>query len=198
MKLETVEKFIEQWKVKAKVYYTDLKEMVRDMKNYENYPLSEDVLKSYKKYYWQDRSYKQVYNDEKINEILEMYNKADQTFHEEHEIIDVQKNLASSKFRNWSGMQSQSLLTLLTEMCNEQRMNEIIAKEAEHKKATFYSKINDKKDGDFVKSYLSIGSDSEINGYIEFSNNSISVKTIGAGGYNVQRFHYRTLVKVMK
>lgn len=34
-----------------------------------------------------------------------------------------------------------------------------------------------------------------LNGYIDGENGRVKVQTIGAGGYNIQRFHFRTLVK---
>ena len=43
-------------------------------------------------------------------------------------------------------------------------------------------------------SYLSI-SGGQLNGFIIGTTGRASVNTIGAGGYNIQRFHFRTLVK---
>ncbi len=45
---------------------------------------------------------------------------------------------------------------------------------------------------------LSIGEKEDLNGYIIGTKGTAKIQTIGAGGYNIQCFHFRTLINAMK
>ena len=47
-------------------------------------------------------------------------------------------------------------------------------------------------------SNLCIGAKGDLNGYIIGTDGKAKVQTVGAGGYNIMCFHYRTLINPMK
>jgi len=68
-----------------------------------------------------------------------------------------------------------------------------VAKEAERRIRDFLAKITEIT-GPVERFNLHIHA-GEINGSVKGSKAIVRVNTISAGGYNIQRFHYRTLIK---
>ena len=66
--------------------------------------------------------------------------------------------------------------------------------DAESKYYNMVTKIQ-KICGEVTSANLYIGHNGELNGHVFGTESNAEVRTIGAGGYNVQRFHFRTLVK---
>jgi len=46
-------------------------------------------------------------------------------------------------------------------------------------------------------SFLKVGNKGDLNGYIKGTRGTAKIETIGAGGYNIQCFHFRTLINKM-
>lgn len=63
------------------------------------------------------------------------------------------------------------------------------------KESIFYKRIEELA-GEIKEAHLHIGDNGEINGFVQGTKNAVRVTTISAGGYNIQRFHYRVLVTV--
>jgi len=79
----------------------------------------------------------------------------------------------------------------------QEYMRRILEREAETKKAKLKAKIaNDV--GNITDVSLMIGINGDLNGYVAGDKGSVVVETIGAGGYNIQRYHYRVLIKKIK
>jgi hypothetical protein len=76
-------------------------------------------------------------------------------------------------------------------------MKNILTKEAAKKKADLEAKII-KEVGEITNVSLMIGMDGSLNGYVEGTTGKVTVETIDAGGYNIQRYHYRVLIRKVK
>ena len=73
-----------------------------------------------------------------------------------------------------------------------------IEEEKQYKLISIIEKINKIVGTITDASHLSIGDNGEINGVIEGTEGKATVETIGAGGWNIQRYHLRTLVHEWK
>ena len=78
---------------------------------------------------------------------------------------------------------------------NEELLNKTIAKEKEDKYFDLVRRVSELVGEIKDASNLSIGNQrGELNGIIIGENGKVRVETISAGGYNIQRFHYRVLL----
>lgn len=84
-------------------------------------------------------------------------------------------------------------------VCEEytEYMRTVLVKEAVRKRAQLEAKIT-KEVGKITNVNLLVGMDGSLNGYIEGELGKVTVITIDAGGYNIQRYHYRVLIKRVK
>jgi len=72
-----------------------------------------------------------------------------------------------------------------------------IKKDVDAKRQIFMTRIKDKT-GEIYSTMLRIGMNGEINGIVRGEKGAVTVKTIGAGGWNIQKLHFRVLVKEYK
>jgi hypothetical protein len=86
---------------------------------------------------------------------------------------------------------------LLVNNYSPKGIKEIIEKDGEARKIQFIARIN-KKVGDIKEANLTMGIDLSINGTVVGDKGKATVYSIIAGGYNIQKAHYRVLVKEIK
>lgn len=113
---------------------------------------------------------------------------------------DMTKALFGNKQIGWeAGRLIRNAYYCNDEVCEEytKYMHEILIKEAARKKSQLEAKIK-KEVGNITKVSLMIGMDDSLNGYVEGDTGKVTINTIDAGGYNIQRYHYRVLVKRVK
>ncbi len=80
-----------------------------------------------------------------------------------------------------------------TGKCTCEGIDTIINKERQKKEKAFMHKLGFV--GDIKKANLKIGVDGNLNGLVVGTAHSAEIRTIYAGGYNIQCLHYRVLVK---
>ena len=94
--------------------------------------------------------------------------------------------------RNWYSRHPMVAINMLDYGIDH--LHEIIEKDAEKRKADFLARIS-KKVGNITECNLRMASDCEINGTATGDLGTARVSSILAGGWNIQRLHYRVLVK---
>ena len=77
-------------------------------------------------------------------------------------------------------------------------LNKILNQEADDKYDFIIERTNRIVGQITDASNLSVGNKGDLNGRIDGTNGSAWVETIGAGGYNIQCFHFRTLIKPIR
>lgn len=81
---------------------------------------------------------------------------------------------------------------------NEEKLDRDIKNEADRKYDFIIERTNAIVGTITDASNLYIGKDAELNGYIIGERGKAKVQTIGAGGWNIQRYHFRTLIHEMR
>lgn len=136
-------------------------------------------LQSVKEYYEADHNYFEVKYQRKSSE---------------EEIREARDARELAKFR----MDPLSLSVYHRGKINEDELKKVLDRDIENKYWNLVNRIKEKA-GDIVDaSHLSVGAKGDLNGIVTGSEHTVRVETIPAAGYNIQRFHYRTLVHVIK
>lgn len=86
----------------------------------------------------------------------------------------------------------------LNDFTNPENLVKILDREVEAKRKNLVSKIEKAVGIVTDADHLVLGKDGNINGKVTGEKGSVWVETIGAGGYNIQKYHYRVLVKKAK
>lgn len=105
------------------------------------------------------------------------------------------KEMATADFKEFSEEYSRAQRELFAMSGNKENFDKFLDKEVEKKEKAFIKRI-EKKAGTITDAEnLTIGKDGNINGKVIGEKATVEVETILAGGYNIQKLHYRILVK---
>lgn len=173
-KIETIWKFLQQWKKDAFKYFNENAKEYTELRHKLRHKEEEETKKYIAKYIKDN-------NLEKLN------------WKEEYHLsLQFKKEY----YRNIHSV-TRSLYQY-TGRLDEEKLNIFLNKTVEEKYNNLVQTIT-KKAGEITDATnLNIGPKGDINGYVQGTKNKVHVQTIGAGGYNIQIFHYRTLVNVAK
>lgn len=195
-----IDEFLSMWKESNFKFFMKRRSSVKELNNYNKY-FSEDICNGYNfmpsRYInlRLDKDNENYYSNTNIERFLERSD----------------FNLSVTEFKSMldsyaKGMKLKNSLmdTLTSRLVSENEsgainyLNKYLDREVKARKVTFIDSIEN-AGGDMVKVMsLQIGDDSMLNGIISCVNADVKIETVGAGGYNIQRFHYRILCHALK
>lgn len=185
-RIEAIEKFLQDWKQKAFLYYTNLKKEMTDKKK-EQHPITRENLSKLTVNSW---SSVKKYSDEQIEKIL---NEIDTM--PKYMIEKLLSNITYQEYKKWEKQHTKAELIICEKAYNDIELNKILDKEVISRRKKLIHQV-EKKAGKIVDvSNLYWGLDAGINGTIIGELKTVKVETIYAGGYNIQCLHYRVLIK---
>lgn len=201
-----LDKFMENWKQKMYDYFIEeAKEYIEIIT--KDYEITRDELCSLmkEKYDRKQRGYINVrrYSDEQIDEILKSLEMETLWASDINIIKSDIRNKYIREYKNGAFAYRANIAIVVLSIIDydtidTNKLNKILDEEVEQRKKDFIKRIKmvigDIKD---LKG-LSIGLNGEINGVAKGVKCNAKVQTIGAGGYNIQQYHYRVLINAIE
>ena len=179
--VKAILEFLEMWKKNVTKFYLD--RFAQYPKAYEQY--RKDIRKYEEISYWEWRQMKK--NDRAKYTLLDM----------ERREIEEQFKARFGFLETYIGAYSESGQYLPDEF-DLNRFQKDLQKDAEAKYDDIIERTNRVVGEIKDASKLTVGAKGELNGYIFGTKGTAKVETIGAGGYNIQCFHFRTLIHEVK
>ena len=167
--------FLNNWKEESKAYYEKM------LPKY---------VEALEEYYRIDREYTHWYN----------HAHGDDWKSELKSRRAVRDNAKKSFKANWSWIEPYIERDIWTDSytLNMSKLSKDLDNEADRKYDFIIDRTNEIVTKITDASNLYIGNSGELNGFIVGTTGVAKVNTIGAGGYNIQRFHFRTLINRVK
>lgn len=129
------------------------------------------------------------YHEKGMNESKEIQKEKKQS------VIDARKAVERFQFlERYIAYEVQDNSPLSVPVLNHQKLDQHLQIEAENKYDNIVNRAVEITGKILDATDLSIGSTGELNGIIVGKNGKAKIETIGAGGYNIQCFHFRTLI----
>lgn len=165
--VEAIVEFLTMWKEESRQFYLD---------NVEPY------LEAREQYYEEDRTY------------IEWWNGSWQWRMDHPEEAKAKDKEHDKKRKLFHGTWNWMERYMDRDVLDIDKLTRDLNAEAD-RKYDFIIERTVEKVGQIVDaSGLYVGNKGDLNGYIDGQKGTVKVQTIGAGGYNIQRFHFRTLI----
>lgn len=193
---ECLIQFLDNWKNYVKEFYIDLANKYLEVK-FKKYEVNEEELKKpYRiktNYITWEKTKVKVYKEEDFEKILNSdYLREDA----EREIRDYYIEKFKKEIFNADLVVLNNIIDYDTIKLDV--LEKILDDEIEVKKELFIERIREVVGVIEDLSELYLGDNGEINGIVQGKKCKAKVQTIGAGGYNIQCYHYRVLVNKIK
>ena len=172
-----IEKFLDDWVNKTRIYYNKNRNSYIDFIN----RTKDAIAKLYK-----DNNieiHKIIRSREEEKKIETILKEAEL----DYKTINLHVSMLFSKFVVANSGKSDWDDIVERELMNERK----------YKRDMFYARVMDLAGNIIDASDLRIGKNGEINGIVIGDKNKVKVETISAGGYNIQCYHFRVLVKLI-
>lgn len=175
--IPVIEKFLDDWVNKTRIYYNKNRNSYIDFIN----RTKDDIAKLYK-----DNNieiHKIIRSREEEKKIETMLKEAEL----DYKTINLHVSMLFSRFVVANSGKSDWNDIVERELINERK----------YKRDMFYARVMNLAGNIIDASDLRIGKNGEINGIVVGDKNKVKVETISAGGYNIQCYHFRVLVKLI-
>ena len=196
---EILDTFLETWKIKCFDYYTNLATELIALQNKE-YEITQNELEliEYERYDY--KSAKTITIKEYTNEQIEKILNGNIS---KYETNNIKLKINYNNIRIFKKSHFASDIQVITKIIDydtidNSKLNNILDKEVAIKKEMFINRIKEVVGNIENLNGLKIGMNGEINGIAEGEKGKAKVETIGAGGYNIQCYHFRVLVNKIK
>lgn len=136
-------------------------------------------------WYRYDREHCEWFNTQRRNSTKEEYDAREKDYREKKKAFHSQ----------WSWFES---FCDYKNNLDVERLTKVLKQDADAKYDFIIERTNAIVEEITDASGLSVGDKGDLNGYIIGTKGTAKVQTIGAGGYNIQCFHYRTLIHSVK
>ena len=178
--VEAILKFLENWKDHVRKFYVSM------FPKYET-ALAEWYAKDSEYCDWWNHGGRRNATADERKRVEEEHDKARSDFYNGwafiQPYIEGKRNRATGKYE----------MNL-----NMEKLNKELNEDAKAKYDDIIERTNKITGKILDASALSVGEKGELNGYIKGERGTAKVHTIGAGGYNIQCFHFRTLVNELR